>query len=454
MKPSDFTLNQQQNILHPATSILALEENGARIMSTAKGIHIIDHEGNQLIDGIAGLWCCNVGHGRQEIAETMKNAAQSLDYFHTFNGHSNQAQESLAERLIAMAPKGLSHVFFGCTGSDANDTLVKIAWQYHIMRGKPEKRKIISRWQAYHGTSISTASLTGLKGFHRSFNLPLDFAVHTECPFYYADAKHNETPESYTLRLLEKLKQLIANEGADNIAAFIGEPIMGAGGVITPPPGYWEAVQAICRENDILLIADEVVCGFGRTGKNFGSEHYGIQPDLMTTAKGLTAGVFPMSAAFVSQEVHSVLREASAQLGGFSHGYTYSGHPVGAAVANTVLDIMAEEKLVENAARVGDYLHSALNRALGQHINVGEIRGQGLLAAIQLMDDAPNKTFLDPQLKMAAKVSEACYRHGLIIRPLPSINSLALSPPLTLSTEQADQVVERVLLGLEEVFSK
>ncbi|TQV88471.1 aspartate aminotransferase family protein [Aliikangiella coralliicola] len=452
MSSTDITQQQQPNILHPATSIVALEQNGARLMNDAKGIHIKDQEGNQLIDGIAGLWCSNIGHGRTEIAETLSNAARSLDYFHTFNGHTNQAQEELAARLVAMAPENLTHVFFGCSGSDANDTLVKIAWQYHIMRGKPEKRKIISRWQAYHGTSISTASLTGLKGFHRSFNLPLDFAVHTECPFYYAEAKSDESAEAYTARLHTQLRELIAREGAENIAAFIGEPIMGAGGVITPPEGYWKGVESICRENDILLIADEVVCGFGRTGKNFGVEHYEIQPDLMATAKGLTAGVFPMSAAFVSTDVHDVLRQASAELGGFSHGYTYSGHPIGAAVANKVLDIMANENLVDNAAAVGAYLHEKLNASLAGHPNVGEIRGKGLLAAIQLMDDAPNKRFLDPKHKMAARVSEACYRYGLIIRPLPSINSLALSPPLVLSKAEADQIVEKVILGLEEIF--
>jgi len=447
-----ITPKSPQNILHPATSIVALEQNGPRIMDSSSGIYMIDQQGNQVIDGIAGLWCCNVGHGREEIAESMAQAARSLDYFHTFNGHSNSAQIQLAERLVAMAPAGLSHVFFGCSGSDANDTLVKIAWQYHIMRGKPQKRKIISRWQAYHGTSISTASLTGLKGFHKDFNLPLDFAIHTDCPFYYANAHAGETEEAYSARLLCNLESLIEKEGAENIAAFIGEPIMGAGGVITPPKGYWQGVQAICLKNDILLIVDEVVCGFGRTGKNFGSELYGIEPDLMTTAKGITAGVFPMSAAFVSKRVHNILRHASEKLGGFSHGYTYSGHPIGAAVANTVIDIMARERLVENAAVTGAYLHQSLQLALADHPNVGEIRGEGLLAAIQLMADSENKIFLDAQEKMAAKVSEACYRFGLIIRPLPSVNTLALSPPLTLTCEQADQIVERVVLGINEVF--
>lgn len=444
---------KHQNILHPASSIVALEAQGPRIMDSAHGIYIRDESGQQLIDGIAGLWCSNLGHNRPEIAATLAEAAQKLDYFHTFNGHSNDAQIQLAERLIAKAPGELSHVFFGCSGSDANDTLIKIAWQYQIIRGKPQKRKIISRWQSYHGTSISTASLTGLKSFHKAFNLPLDFAVHSDCPFYYANAKVGESETGYATRLLANLEQLIIDEGAENIAAFIGEPIMGAGGVITPPQGYWQGVQAICKRHDILLIVDEVVCGFGRTGKNFGSELYQIQPDLMTTAKGLTAGVFPMSAAFVSKKVHDVLRQASDELGGFAHGYTYSGHPLGAAVANQVLDIMDAENIVENAAQVGGYLHQCLNQALTDNLHVGEIRGEGLLAGIQLMANADEKVFLDPQLKTAAKVSQICYQHGLIIRPLPTVNSLALSPPLVLTRTQVDQIVDKVLLGINQAFS-
>ena len=447
-------LDKKQNILHPATSIIELERNGARKMKQAHGIYIQDADGNQVIDGIAGLWCSNLGHGRKEVAYTMAQAAQELDYFHTFNGHTNQAQETLAERLIAMAPKGLSQVFFGCSGSDANDTLVKIAWQYQITRGKPQKRKVISRWQAYHGTSISTASLTGLKGFHKAFALPLDFVIHTDCPFYYANAEQGESEAKYTSRLLNNLKALIEEQGAENIAAFIGEPIMGAGGVVTPPEGYWPGVQAICRENDILLIADEVVSGFGRIGENFASDFYGIQPDMMTTAKGITAGTFPMSAAFIADHIYEVLTQAAKELGGFSHGYTYSGHPIGAAVANTVLDIMEQEKLTENAAKTGSYLHASLNQALDSHRHVGEVRGQGLLAAIQLMECSDAKRFLDPTKKLAAKVSQVCYEKGLIIRPLPSVNALALSPPLILNRNQVDQIVEIVVDGINSVFNE
>lgn len=434
-----------QTILHPATSILDIENNGSRLIKKAKGIYVEDNNGNQLIDGIAGLWCCNLGHGRKELGEAMITAVDNLDYFHTFNGYSNEDQIHLANELIGLAPGNLSHVFFGSSGSDANDTLIKIAWQYHITRNNPTKRKIISRWQAYHGTSISTASLTGLKSFHKAFHLPLDFALHTETPHYYINGKLGESEEEYTKRLLTSLTQLIDTEGADNIAAFIGEPIMGAGGVIPPPKDYWTGVQRICRDNDILLIADEVVSGYGRTGAAFASEHYGIEPDMMATAKGLTSGVFPMSAAYVSKQVHDVMREASGNLGSFSHGYTYSGHPVGCAVALKVIEIIKQEKIIENSNINGLYLHAQLNEKLGTHPKIGEIRGKGLLAAIQLMKDKEAKIPFDISDKVPAALSAACLKEGLIARPLPSVGALALSPPLIVTQQDIDLIVSKLV---------
>lgn len=435
----------QETVLHPATSILDIESNGSRLIKKAKGIYVEDAYGNQLLDGIAGLWCCNLGHGRPELGEAMLCAVENLDYFHTFNGYTNEAQVQLANQLIELAPDSLSHVFFGSSGSDANDTLIKIAWQYHITRNNPTKRKIISRWQAYHGTSISTASLTGLKGFHKAFHLPLDFALHTETPHYYLNGKSGETEEDYTTRLLNSLTQLIEEEGAENIAAFIGEPIMGAGGVIPPPKDYWIGVQKICRANDILVIADEVVSGYGRTGTAFASEHYGIEPDMMATAKGLTSGVFPMSAAYVSKEIHDVMREASGNIGGFSHGYTYSGHPVGCAVALKVLEIIKQEDIIENSRVNGLYLHQQLNEKLGNHEFIGEIRGKGLLAAIQLMNDKNTKAPFDVANKIPAALSAECLKEGLIARPLPSIGALALSPPLIVTKEDIDLIISKLV---------
>jgi len=434
----------KDHILHPATSITMLEKEGPKIIKGAQGAYIKDQHGRELFDGIAGLWCVNLGHGRIEIAEAMAKAATELDYAHTFNGQSNNAQIELSRKLVELSPPSLNHVFYGCSGSDANDTLVKIAWQYHITKGVPTKRKVISRWQAYHGTSISTASLTGLKGFHQAFHLPLDFVTHTLTPHYYLQARNSESETTFTQRLLTSLEQLIDEEGADNIAAFIGEPIMGAGGVITPPDGYWSGVQKICKHHNILIISDEVVCGYGRTGKPFGCQHYDFEPDMMSTAKGLTSGMFPMSASFISDDIHNTLREASQQLGSFFHGYTYSGHPVGAAVALKVLEIMHRESIVEHAQNIGQYLHQRLHDTFSQHPYIGEIRGKGLLAALQFVQQKEHKILFAPEDKIAAKAASACVEQGLIARPLPSIGALALSPPLTITRHDVDVIISKL----------
>lgn len=440
-------------VLHPASSIEKMLARGPRRIVGAKDIWVTNEAGVELIDGTAGLWCANVGHGRSEIAEAMSKAVAELDYFHTFGGYSNLQQERLGERLVVSAPAKLRHVFFGTSGSDANDSILKIIIHYNNLIGRPQKKQIIARWGAYHGTSISSASLTGLAGFHQHFDLPLPIVHHTSCPDYYRFAKKGETEKAFTDRIIAELTQLITTIGAENIAAFFGEPILGAGGVVPPPASYWDQVQSICRENDILVVADEVVCGFGRTGRYYGSDVYGISPDMMATAKGLTSGVFPMSAAFLSEHIWQVLAEGSKQLGGFHHGYTYSGHPVGAGVANCVLDIIDREQLVKNALEVGSYLMRHLAESIGEHPNVGEIRGQGLLCAVQLVEDKERRDLFDPSRNAPAAVAEAAYRRGLIVRPLPSVGAVAFSPPLTLRHEHADEIVNRFAPALAQGLS-
>ncbi len=443
------------NILHPASVVADVSNNGpARIFVKGKGAFITDTDGNRMLDGVGGLWCMNIGYGRTEIGDAMKAASDQMGYFHTFAGASNPAQIELAEKLVAKMPAHITKVFFGSSGSDANDTLMKIVWYYNGLRGKPEKRKIIARKQAYHGTTIATASLTGLASFHRNFGLPIPEVKHTSLPHYYREAKPGETEEQFSARLANELESLIIAEGPETVGAFIAEPIMGAGGVITPPKGYFKAVQAVLKKHDILFICDEVVCGYGRTGHWFGHQLYDIRPDMIATAKGLTSGYFPMSAAFISDDIWKVLRDGSATLGAFAHGFTYSGHPVGSAVALANLAIIEGENLVANSAETGAYLHAQLNDTFGHHAHIGEVRGVGLLGALQLMADRDTKTGFDLKHQIAARCAAAIGNQGVIVRPLPTADSLAFSPPLTLDRREADQMVDAIKKGIDQVMGE
>ena len=429
-------------VLNPSSALAILDTRGPRTMVSARGCRLVDADGHSLIDGCAGLWCSNLGHGREDLARTLHDAARNLDYYHTFNAHANPAQTELARRLVAMAPGDLARVFFGCSGSDANDSAIKLAWYYQAGRGRGQKRKIIARRQGYHGSTLASASLTCLPNFHRDFHLPLDFVRHTACAHHYRYAEPGESEQQYSARLGAELEQLVEREGADSIAAFIGEPMVGAGGAIPPPHGYWERVQQLCKKHDMLLIADEVVCGFGRTGYPFGSHRYAIRPDLMTAAKGLTAGMFPMSATFVSDAVYRVLRRQSDKIGSFAHGFTYSGHPLGAALALKCLDILEAEQLVERAAGMGAHLQQCLHEALDGHPHVGEIRCAGLLAGVQLVQDRDRRALYEDSARAPMEIAEACYRAGVIVRPLPSVGTLALSPPLVIGKDDLERLVD------------
>ena len=449
-------------MLHPASSITALEANGPSMMVGGKGSTVFEArleagaegETTALLDAVGGLWCVNAGYGREELTEAMKQAADQLAYYHTFSNASNPWQVALADKLLSIAPPSLQdgRVFFGSGGSDANDTLIKIAWHYHALRGKPNKIKVIAREQAYHGTSISTASLTGLGGFHKGYPLPQDFVLRTECPHYYTRALPDESEAEFCQRLIKAVESLIDEHGADNIAAFFAEPIHAAGGIIEPPAGYYPALKALLSQHDILLVADEVVCGYGRLGSWFGSTQLGFEPDMMSSAKGLTSGYFPMSAAFVSNAVWQVLKQGSDVYGAFSHGYTYSGHPVGAAVALANLQLIEREGLVEQAAEHGAYLHQQLRERVLTLANVGEIRGRGLLAGVQLVADKASKTLPNPADKWPLKVSQAVRKQGVIVRPLPSVGALAISPPLVITKAEIDQLVDALVAAIQQVL--
>ena len=429
------------SILHPATNADDFARTGSRIIESGKGIYLRDNSGKQLIDAVAGLWCVNVGYGREEIADAMQKAALELGYYHTFSGMSNVGQIELAERLLEKAPNGMSKVFFGSGGSDGNDSLIKIVWYINNIRNRPRKKKIISRWQAYHGTSVATASLTGLPSFHTAFDLPMNNILHTESPDFFRHGLEGESELAFSSRRAQQLEQMILAEGADTVAAFIAEPVLGAGGVVTPPEGYFAAIQKVLKRYDILFIVDEVVCGYGRLGTWFGSEMYDLKPDMMTTAKALTSGYFPYSASFVSEEIWELIKEGSVKYGNFSHGYTYAGHPIGAAVAMANLDIIEKENLVDNAATVGAYFHQQLNKRFANDGFVAQVRGKGMIAAVQLVKDKTNNTFFDKEIKISAKVAHKCYENGLISRPLPSLDSMAFSPPLICTTDDIDNIV-------------
>ncbi len=388
----------RDNFFHPSTHLAEFARGNApqRIITTAKDCHITDRDGTRLLDAFAGLYCVNVGYGRQEIAEAIADQARELAYYHAYVGHGTEASITLSKMILDRAPKGMSKVYFGLSGSDANETNVKLIWYYNNILGRPEKKKIISRWRGYHGSGLVTGSLTGLELFHKKFDLPLAQVIHTEAPYYFRRPKDDMTEAQFTAHLVAELEALIEREGADTIAAFIGEPVLGTGGIVPPPEGYWPAIQQVLRKHDILLIADEVVTGFGRLGSMFGSDHYGIEPDLITIAKGLTSAYAPLSGSIVGDRMWKVLEQGTDENGPIGHGWTYSAHPVGAAAGVANLKLLDDLNLIQNAGDVGAYLNIQMRAALQDHRHVGEVRGEGMLCAVEFVEDRDTRQFFDP----------------------------------------------------------
>jgi L-2,4-diaminobutyrate transaminase len=360
----------------------------------------------------------------------------------------------LADRLIRLAPEGISKVFFGNSGSDANDTNVKLVWYYNNLRGKPDKVKIISRLNGYHGVTVATASLTGLPLLHKAWHLPIPEVRHTACPDLYRGKPAGMSELHYSQQLAAELDALIEREGPDTVGAFIVEPVMGAGGVIVPPEGYFQAIQAVLDRHDVLMIADEVICGFGRLGHWFGSDRYGIRPDLMTIAKGLTSGYVPMSGSLIGDKVWRVIVDHSREIGPFGHGYTYTAHPVGAAAAMANLDIIEGEGLVDNARTVGAQFQRRMREAVGDHPLVGHVRGEGLIMGIELVADRSSKQAFEPSHKVAARIGQCCLAEGLIVRSLPSGDVVALSPPLIVTPDDVELIVGRFTTGLDKAAAR
>ncbi|MCL3881199.1 aspartate aminotransferase family protein [Marivita sp. GX14005] len=442
------------HFFHPSTHLgqFARREMGNRIITGASGVHITDREGRTSLDAFAGLYCVNVGYGRSEIADAIAAQAHELAYYHSYVGHGTEASITLSKMIADRAPEGMNHVYYGLSGSDANETNIKLVWYYNNILGRPEKKKIISRWRGYHGSGLVTGSLTGLELFHKKFDLPLSQVIHTEAPYYFRRDDLDQSEEQFTAHCVAELEALIDREGADTIAAFIGEPVLGTGGIVPPPAGYWGAIQAVLQKHDILLIADEVVTGFGRLGSMMGFDHYGLKPDLITIAKGLTSAYAPLSGSIVSDRMWEVLERGTDENGPIGHGWTYSAHPIGAAAGVANLKLLDELNLVSNAGEVGAYLNSAMRDALGDHAHIGEVRGEGMLCAVELVKDCGDRVFFDAGEKIAAQVVGKMLDRGVIARAMPQGDIIGFAPPFSLTREEADTVVDVTKAAVADIL--
>ena len=434
----------RENFFHPSTHLAnhARGDTPSRVITGGEGVYIEDRDGKRMLDAFAGLYCVNVGYGRQEIADAIAEQAKELAYYHAYVGHGTEASITLAKMILDRAPDHMSKVYFGLGGSDANETNIKLVWYYNNILGRPEKKKIISRWRGYHGSGLMTGSLTGLELFHKKFDLPLAQVIHTEAPYYLRRPEAGMSEQEFSKWCAARLEDLILAEGSDTIAAFIGEPILGTGGIVPPPEGYWAAIQEVLNKYDILLIADEVVTGFGRLGSMFGSTPYGLQPDIITIAKGLTSAYAPLSGSIVSEKMWSVLEQGTDENGPIGHGWTYSAHPIGAAAGIANLQLINSLDLVSNAGTTGAYLNAEMQKALGNHPNVVEIRGEGMLCAVEFARDPSSRLFFEPNKGIGAKVVGALLGEGVIARAMPQGDILGFAPPLCLTRDEADRIVE------------
>ena len=436
--------------LHPYTNARKLEAEGPRVMAQGDGVYVRDAQGNEYIEGLAGLWSVAVGFGQQRLVDAAAQQMAQLPYYHVFAQKTHGPAARLADKLVEMTPEHLTKVFFTNSGSEANDTVIKLIWFLNNALGRPGKKKFIARTGGYHGITIASGSLTGLPWNHAGFDLPAIPVRHVTTPHAYFFANDGESEEQFAQRLADEIEAVIQEEGPDTIAAFIGEPLIGAGGVLVPPAGYWEKVQAICKKHDILLIAEEVITGFGRTGKMFACETFGITPDFMVLSKQLTSSYQPLAAIMMTDAIYQTIADHSEKLGTLGHGFTGTGHPVATAVGLENLAIIEEQNLVENAAAMGRVLRAELAR-FADHPLVGEIRGEGLIAAVQLVADKVTRTRFDPEGKLGAYVFERAHDHGLIIRNIK--DAIAFCPPLIITEDQVREMVSRFAATLDDTLA-
>jgi len=449
-QPNSFAARDVASVLHPYTNLKTHQVDGPFVVTRGDGIYVYDDDGKPYIEAMSGLWCTALGFSNERLVETAASAMRDLPFYHGFNGKSHPAAIELAEKLLQISPVPMSKVFFANSGSEANDTAIKLVWYVNNALGRPNKKKIISRQKAYHGVTVAAASLTGLPANQRDFDIPIDGILHTDCPHYYRYAEAGESEEDFASRCADNLEQLILAEGPDTVAAFFAEPVMGAGGVLVPPASYFEKIQAILKKYDVLFIADEVICGFGRTGNMFGSQTYNLAPDMISLAKALSSAYMPISALMVSEQVYQAMVTESEKIGIFGHGYTYGGHPVACAVALETLKIYEEWDIVSHVRSVSPTLQNGL-RALSEHPLVGEARGVGLIGALELVHDKSTKEPFAAKLGIGAHVQRAAEEAGVITRNMG--DTIAFAPPLIIEDKQITIILKIVNDALDETFA-
>ena len=444
--PDSIEAKDLKALLHPTTNLKEHAQKGPTVHRSAEGIYLTDNHGKQYLEGMAGLWCTAIGYGNEELSRVAAEQMKKLSYSQLFAGKTNEPSVLLAERLLELSPIKDGKVFFGLSGSDANDTQVKLLWYYNNAIGRPEKKKIISRKRGYHGITIASGSLTGLPAFHKEFDLPISGVFHLTCPHYYSEALEGENEAQFVDRLVIELEDLIDREGGDTIAGFIAEPIQGAGGVIVPPDGYFARIQEVLARHDICFIDDEVICGFGRTGEAFGADTLGIKPTTMSVAKALSSAYLPISGVLVPDFMHEAFMSRSDELGVFGHGFTYSGHPVCAAVALRNLELMEEMNLFEQAQKTGLMLQSRLSE-FRDHPLVGEVRGVGLIAGLEIVKKKSPREPFNLKQGVAAHCAASCQEAGLIVRNIGDV--VAVCPPLIIDENQVDELISKLSIGLD-----
>jgi 4-aminobutyrate--pyruvate transaminase len=436
------------SLVHPYTNLKVHQNDGPVVIGKGKGVYVYDDSGKEYIEGLAGLWSTSLGWGEERLVEAAARQMRQLGTYHIFAAKSHEPGIELAERLLAMAPVPMSKVFFANSGSEANDTAIKLVWYYNNALGRPQKKKIISRQRAYHGVTIATASLTGLPANHRDFDLPIANIIHADCPSHYLFGAPGESEADFATRMADNLEQLILKEGPDTVAAFIAEPIMGAGGVIVPPASYFEKVQKVLKKYDVLFLVDEVICGFARTGNMFGTQTFKLEPDMITVAKALSSAYLPISGLMISEAIFQALVKESEKIGVFAHGYTYSAHPVAAAVAIETLKIYAERDILGHVRDVSPRFVEGLKK-LAAHPLVGEVQAVGLIGAVQLVKAKAPKTLFEPTQTVGAYMAKRSEHHGLICRTLLG-HRVALCPPLVIGEREVDEMLRRFSAALDD----